>query len=196
MRGLEGRRVAVFVSRDDEEAQKNGAMVVAALEGSGALAHTLSAVDAKDADFYSGASAALVAVGGPTEFKGDPRVVQLAREFLAADKPVAAYGSAISLILAAGGAAARTIACPESLKAPLESAGGTCAKTPLHVDDTLITASDQAGAANFAAEVVRVFSSHLEERAVDEMSDLSFPASDPPATTPATVGKASPEVRE
>jgi len=38
---------------------------------------------------------------------------------------------------------------------------------------------------------VAEFSDLLEEHALDEMSDLSFPASDPPAGTPASVGTGS-----
>lgn len=45
----------------------------------------------------------------------------------------------------------------------------------------------------FAARVVHEFSDLLEEHQLDEMSDMSFPASDPPATSPAAIGPRNPD---
>ena len=42
--------------------------------------------------------------------------------------------------------------------------------------------------ADIATESVRMLTDALEDSQVDEMSDMSFPASDPPATTPASIG--------
>ena len=180
LKGLEGRRLAVFVSRDDAEAEKSATIVRTALQAAGAHVHLLSAADAKDTDFLSSASAGLVAVGGAREFRGDPRVVQLTREYLASDKPVAVLGSAVAIVLAAGGAAARTMACPGSMRPALESAGAQCVQAPVYVDDGLISANDTS-AQEFANQLVRTLSTKLEEREVDTASELSFPASDPPA---------------
>ena len=38
------------------------------------------------------------------------------------------------------------------------------------------------------ADVVRALADRLDDRHVDEMSEMSFPASDPPATTPQSIG--------
>src|SRR5882672_1467652 len=98
--GLEGRRVALFLSPDDESAKRRTAFVTRALEQAGARIHVLSAANTCDADFHGGKYAALVLLGdGPTEAETDPRLVQLTREFLASDKPVAVLGGALSVVL-------------------------------------------------------------------------------------------------
>lgn len=195
LRGLEARRIAVFVERDDEDAQRNAAPIIAELKKAGATLHLLSEASAVDTDFHSGSSAALVVIGGGDTFDSDPRLVQLAREFLAADKPLAVYGSAISLVVEAGGATARSLSAPAGLRSTVEGAGATAVDKPINVDEALISASAEADPAQFAQAVVAQFSERLDERAVDEMSELSFPASDPPAVSPATIGPA-PESRD
>jgi hypothetical protein len=195
MRGLEARRIAVFVERDDAEAQRNAAPVIAALEQAGARLHLLSDAGAVDADFHSGASAALVVVGGGDDFSSDPRLVQLAREFLAGNKPLAVYGSAVSLVIDAGGGAARSLSGAESLRKNIEASGATFVDRAFNVDEALITASERATPEEFAQLVARQFTDQLDEREVDEMSEMSFPASDPPAVSPATIGPA-PESRK
>lgn len=184
LRGLAGRRVAVFAAPNDAN---RAAIVTRSLEQAGARVHVLSGTDASDEDFHGAKYAALVLVGdGGGRFELDPRIVQLAREFLASDKPVAAFGSALNVILEAGGAAGRTLAAHAPLRALLEGAGADLVNDPLHADGTLITAEGSANLSDFAGRVVAEFSDSLEEHAVDEMSDLSFPASDPPAITPGT----------
>lgn len=181
-RGLDGRRVAVYVGSMKNAA---GVGVERALEQAGARVHIL-ADEAQPGDFRGGLYAALVAVGRPTRAEGTARAVQLVREFMATDKPVAIVGDAVELLLASGGAAGRTIASDASRRAMLESAGATAVDTPIHVDDALITAQAAADEPEFASTVVREFSERLDERMVDEMSELSFPASDPPAVSPVT----------
>jgi putative intracellular protease/amidase len=194
LRGLEGRRVALFVSSNDESAKQRTSVVTRALEQAGVLIHVLSAANTSDEDFHSGKYGALVLLGDDaTGSDEDPRLLQLTREFLASDKPVAALGGALSAIIKAGGAAGRTIAAHAPLKALLETAGATHVDEPIQVDGSLITAQGSVKADEFATALVREFSNYLDEHAVDEMSDLSFPASDPPATTPASIGRVAPD---
>lgn len=195
LRGLQGRRVAIVALSETPGGDSAAHPVIQALEQAGAQLQALG-VTAPDEDFQGSRYAALVLSGdGGSRFSDDKRVVQLVREFLASDKPVAAFGSALSAILAAGGATGRSIATHHPLGAELQGAGSTCVDEAICVDEALITAGGHAPVAEFAARVVQELSERLEERAVDEMSDLSFPASDPPAVTPATVGPAAADHR-
>jgi hypothetical protein len=60
----------------------------------------------------------------------------------------------------------------------LERAGGTR-------EDALIVSEDVRADAR---QVVQMLAQRLEEDRVDEMSDLSFPASDPPSISPGSIG--------
>lgn len=194
-RGLDGRRVAAVSGGAEGGVEERLLAVLQPLEQAGALIQRLGG-DSPDEDFHGAKYAAVVLVGDSSAtFSGDPRVVQLVREFLASDKPVAALGSGMSAILAAGGAASRSIAAHAPLAAELEGAGARSTADPMCVDDGLITAGSGMEAAAFGARLARELSEHLDDRAVDEMSDLSFPASDPPATAPARAGRADPEPR-
>lgn len=193
-RGLESRRVAVFIGGDDESAEQHAGAVIRSLEEAGARIHVLKLGKGHDDDWHSALYAALVIVDdGSAAFSGDTRLVQLAREFLVSDKPVAAFGGALWALLKAGGAAGRSMACHGLLKVTLDGAGATCVDEPINVDGAMITARADANVDEFAKRVVREFSNQLEERAVDEMSELSFPASDPPAVTPVKIGRVAPD---
>jgi putative intracellular protease/amidase len=189
-RGLEGRRIALFAAGDDDRV----AVVTRALEGAGAPIHVLKPGEGEDEDWHGARYAALVIIGdSKATFTGEPQLVQLAREFLVSDKPLAVFGSAVMVLLESGGAAGRSMAADGDLKSALEEAGGTCVDEPIHEDESLITAAASANIEEFAKRVVSNFSERLEERATDEMSELSFPASDPPAVAPSTVGRVSPD---
>jgi hypothetical protein len=60
----------------------------------------------------------------------------------------------------------------------LEQAGGAR-------EDAIVLSGDAGGD---GSTVVRLLAERFEDRQVDEMSDLSFPASDPPAINPASIG--------
>lgn len=61
------------------------------------------------------------------------------------------------------------------------------------LDESLLAVRGEGDARAFAADVVREFSERLEEHDLDEMSDQSFPASDPPAVNAGVAGHVSPE---
>jgi len=184
----------VFVS-PKPDASRVG-IVARALQEAGARIHVLSESTASDEDFQGGKYAALVLVGADGgRFEKDQRLVQLARESLASDKPVAVFGSALDVILEAGGVAGRTLAAHGPVKAVLEGAGAELVDEPIHADGSLISAGGSADLAEFAKRSVAEFSDRLEELALDEMSDQSFPASDPPAITPASIGGVAPDGR-
>ncbi|HEU4995948.1 MAG TPA: DJ-1/PfpI family protein [Gemmatimonadaceae bacterium] len=192
MRGLADRRVAVFVASQDDSGQRRADAVIKALVGAGAREDVLSTPGFSDSDFASGRYAALILVGDGGSQAPDPRVVQLAREFLASEKPVAVWG-ALRAILEAGGARGRRVAGDAPLRATLEQAGATWVDEPMFVDEELITAGAGVSGEEFAARVTKEFADRLDERALDEMSELSFPASDPPAVSPSFIGSAGRE---
>ena len=187
-RGLEGRRIALIVPVERGTDRGLEQFVRTALERAGAVVDVREA-GSNEEQLPAGAYAGLVAVAGePGQPVTDARVVQLMREFLASEKPVAAARAALSWVIAAGGAAGRSLAADEGQKAAVEAAGGRRAGTPIHTDGSLVSASSEASEEEFASQVVRDFSRLLDERDVDAMSEQSFPASDPPATSPSSVG--------
>lgn len=193
LRGLEGRRVGlVSLSQDGAKStapDEMGARLIDALRAAGATVDTLTIGDAED-EWHGGRYAALILVGAPeTGSDVHPRQAQLAREFLVSDKPLVAVGGGIRAVLAAGGVQGRRIAADEDLADAIEQAGAEVVPAPIHVDEGLMTARRDVEPAEFATRLVRELAERLDERAVDEMSELSFPASDPPAATPTSVGR-------
>ena len=63
----------------------------------------------------------------------------------------------------------------------------------LQLDESLVAVKGGDDARAFAREVASVFAERQDETAVDEMSDMSFPASDPPSISPGTAGPAPSE---
>ena len=154
LRGLEGRRIALFARGDDGELRRT-------LEGAGAEVVDLSLADVAEEDWHSGKYAALVI--GTCEDAGivHPKALQLLKEFLVADKLVAVFG--------------------QGLRA-LEQAGAVPSDAVL---------AERQGGPEFVQRLVRTFADRLDEAKVDEMSDESFPASDPPAVSPSSAGPAA-----
>ncbi|HMC53680.1 MAG TPA: DJ-1/PfpI family protein [Gemmatimonadaceae bacterium] len=186
--GLDGRRVALFVGSLENKA---GVALQQELERAGARVHVLTdTAGGSPADYHGAVYAALILVDGPegASEAGAAPILQLVREFMASDKPVAASGDAVRLVVQAGGAAGRRVAGDSTLRAALEGAGATVSQRRIEIDEALVTAASSVDPAEFASAVVQAFSERLDDRAVDEMSDLSFPASDPPAATPSTLG--------
>lgn len=194
LRDLDGRRIAVVaVGASAEEGRVE--MVRRALEQAGAEISILQAGKGPDEDWHGGRYAALVVLGGdaPAAASGDQRLTQLAREFLVSEKPVAALGQALNVVIQAGGAEGRTLASDSTFRPAVEAAGAKAVDDPVHTDGCLISAQASADIQAFAEQLVREFTRQLEERDVDAMSEQSFPASDPPATTPASIGHVGPD---
>ena len=190
-RGLEGRRVALMAT-SDAKAQETATAVIAALEAAGAIVQQREHAD--DEEFHGGKYAAVILAGGTDrDFSTDGRLVQLVREFVASDKPVAALGSGLAVVLDAGGAAGRAVVRFDPLKSELEGAGASLISEPMHSDDALFSATSDADPREVASRIVGQLAERFEDRDVDLMSELSFPASDPPAVTPASVGRVAPD---
>ena len=150
LRGLEGRRIALFSRGDDGTLRST-------LTAAGAEVQDLAAGGMNEEGWHSGKYAALII--GTCEDGGvvHPRALQLLREFLVADKPVAVFG--------------------EGVRA-LEQAGA------LREDVVYAEANPEQG----FDRLVAAFSDRLDEAQVDDMSEQSFPASDPPSITPLSTG--------
>lgn len=129
-----------------------------ALEGAGALVEVLSDGQSRSENEWHGGRYAAIVIGGGRDDDLEPQVVQLVREFLLSGKPVVVLGDGLAL---------------------LEQAGGT--------DEDALIVPERAGDGSDAA-VVRLLSDRFDDSQLDEMSDQSFPASDPPATTPGSIG--------
>jgi hypothetical protein len=138
------------------------AVVARALEAEGArVADLHGGLPTRDEDWHGARYAALVIVdAGENVTAKEPRIVQLTREFLLSDKPVCVYGGGIQVLHEAGG-----------------------------VEEDALVAQADGDLKEFALRTVRALTTQLDERQIDEMSDQSFPASDPPSTTPSAIGR-------
>lgn len=193
--GLKGRHVAILAADGVDDAQVNeprqaladAGMVADVLAsrggevrtGSGGALGVSRTFDLCHAADYD----ALVIPGGERGVEtllGEQRALQFVREFMAADKPVAAIAEGVRLLIAADAVAGRAIvAANPELADQLRRAGAKVVEAPLHVDEKLITA--QGGAlADLTPALVQEFANRVDEARVDELSQQSFPASDPP----------------
>lgn len=134
----------------------------ASLEDAGALVELLSDGQSRSEAEWHGGRYAALVVGSGRDDDLEERVVQLVREFLLSGKPVAVTGDGLQLLERSGGAR----------------------------EDALVIPGDARAESGRA--LVSVLEQRLEEDRVDEMSDMSFPASDPPSTTPQSIGPKAP----
>ena len=197
--GLKGRKVAILATDGVEQVELIEPRK--ALDAAGAITHvispkegaiqgvnhdekgdqipvdrTLSAVRASEYD-------ALLLPGGvanPDTLRMDRVAVQFVREFMLAEKPVAAICHGAWLLVEADAVSGRTLTSWPSLKTDIANAGGQWVDLPVSVDDRLITSRKPDDIPAFNAAIVTEFGNRLDEARVDEMSEQSFPASDPP----------------
>lgn len=135
----------------------------------------VSDVSARDFD-------ALVLPGGvrnPDRLRTDATAVAFVRDFMEADKPVAAICHGPWLLVEAGAVAGRTLTSWPSLRTDIENAGGSWVDKEVVVDQKLITSRKPEDLPAFCGKLVSVLSTAIEERRLDRMVEQSFPASDP-----------------
>ncbi len=130
-------------------------------------------------------------VGNPDKLRMNERAVKFVREFFFADKPVAAICHALWLLVEADVVRGRTLTSYPSLRTDIRNAGGTWVDQMVVVDAKLVTSRNVPDLPAFCEKAVQVFSRALEQDVLDEMGEESFPASDPPSTSPTISARAS-----
>lgn len=197
---LKGRRVAILATDGVEQIELEEPRK--ALDAAGALTHLIAPedgsiqamnhdekgaripVDRKLADVRPSDYDALLLPGGvanPDQLRTDERAVQFVREFMLAEKPVAAICHAPWMLVEANAVAGRTMTSWPSLQTDIRNAGGEWVDEKVRIDDRLITSRKPEDLPEFCAAIVREFASAIaaEERA-QLVGEQSFPASDPP----------------
>ena len=205
---LEGRSV-LFIAADGveqveltepwEALEKAGARLTLAAPQAGEIqgvngmdkADTFTAeralADVSVADFD-----ALVIPGGvanPDKLRLDKDAVRLVRDFIEADKPVAAICHGPWLLVEADAVRGRTLTSWPSLRTDIRNAGGTWVDKQVQVDQKLITSRNPGDLPAFCARIIADFSSSIREDQIDSLVEQTFPASDPPPG-PAAIGHA------
>ncbi|HKO15532.1 MAG TPA: type 1 glutamine amidotransferase domain-containing protein [Gemmatimonadaceae bacterium] len=196
---LAGRRVAMLATDGVEQVQLAEAR--AALERAGATVDLLAPtagqiqafkhhdkadrfrVDRSLGDAHAGDYMALYLPGGVISadaLRGDERAVQFVREMMFAGRPVAVIGHGAWLLVEADAVAGRTLTSWPSLRTDLRHAGAHWVDEPVHVDDELISGRGPADIAAFNQRMIAELSNRLYQTRADELSEASFPASDPP----------------
>ena len=134
-------------------------------------------------------------VGNPDKLRMNEGAVRFVKEFFYADKPVAAICHALWLLVEADVLRGRTVTSYPSLKTDIRNAGGAWVDEMVHVDQQLVTSRNVPDLPAFSEKSVQVFARALEQATLDEIGEQSFPASDPPSTSPTVSVRARPEAR-
>jgi protease I len=134
----------------------------------------------------AGASArdfdALVIPGGvanPDKLRTNKDAVNLVRDFMEADKPVAAICHGPWLLVEADAVRGRTITSWPSLQTDVKNAGGAWVDKQVQLDQKLLTSRKPDDLPAFCAKLVDLLTTAIDERRLDKMVEQSFPASDP-----------------
>ena len=197
--GLKGRKVAILATDGVEQVELIEPRK--ALDAAGAVTHVISpkdgaiqgmnhdakgdqiTVDRTLSEVHASEYDALLIPGGvanPDTLRMDRAAVQFVREFMLAEKPVAAICHGPWLLVEADAVSGRTLTSWPSLRTDISNAGGRWVDQPVAVDERLITSRKPDDIPAFNAAIMKEFANRLDDARVDETSDQSFPASDPP----------------
>lgn len=125
---------------------------------------------------------ALVLPGGvrsPDKLRTNAKAIDFVREFMEADKPVAAICHGPWLLVEAGAVKGRTLTSWPSLKSDIVNAGGEWVDKQVQVDQKLVTSRNPDDLPAFCQKLVSMLGDAIDERRLDRMGEQSFPASDP-----------------
>lgn len=126
-------------------------------------------------------------VANPDRLRTNQKAVQFVREFMLSDKPVAAICHGPWMLVEADAVGGRQLTSWPSLRTDIRNAGGEWVDSPVQVDGRLVTSRKPADLPAFNDRMLHVFASGSSESSVDQLSEQSFPASDPPPS-PSTIG--------
>jgi protease I len=205
---LKGRKVAILATDGVEQVELVEPRK--ALDAAGALTHLISPkpgtiqavnhdekgdelpVDRTLSEVKASEYDALLLPGGvknPDTLRMDKQAVQFVREFMLAEKPVAAICHGPWMLVEANALSGRTLTSWPSLKTDIRNAGGQWVDQPVQIDDQLITSRKPDDIPVFSAAIVKEFAKDIEQHRMDEMGEQSFPASDPPPSPTAIGGE-------
>jgi protease I len=125
---------------------------------------------------------ALVLPGGvanPDKLRTNTDAVNFVRQFMEADKPVAAICHGPWLLVEADAVRGRTITSWPSLETDVKNAGGAWVDKQVQIDQKLLTSRKPDDLPAFCARLVDLLTTAIDERRLDKMVEQSFPASDP-----------------
>jgi protease I len=125
---------------------------------------------------------ALVLPGGVANadrLRTNKEAVGFVREFMEADKPVAAICHAPWLLVEADAIRGRTITSWPSLETDVKNAGGAWVDKQVQLDQKLLTSRKPDDLPAFCSQLVSLLATAIDERRLDKMVEQSFPASDP-----------------
>ena len=118
-------------------------------------------------------------VANPDHLRTDEKAVQFVRDFVEADKPVAAICHAPWLLVEAGVVKGRTLTSWPSLRTDVENAGGEWVDREVVTDQKLVTSRKPDDLPAFNRKMVSLFTRAAGESRLDAMVEQTFPASDP-----------------
>jgi protease I len=204
--GLKGRKVAILATDGVEQVELTEPRK--ALDAAGAVTHVIApkggaiqamnhddmgdqiAVDRVLSEAHASEYDALLLPGGvanPDRLRMDKNAVQFVREFMLSEKPVAAICHGPWLLVEADAVAGRRLTSWPSLQTDIRNAGGEWVDAEVQVDHKLVTSRKPADIPAFSAAITREFANRIDEARADELSEQSFPASDPPPS-PTSIG--------
>jgi protease I len=204
--GLKGKKVAIIATDGVEQVELTEPRK--ALDAAGAETHLIAPklgeiqgfkhhdkgdkfrVDRSLADVHASDYQALFLPGGVINsdaLRSEEKAVQFVREMMLSDKPVAVICHGAWLLVEADAVEGRTLTSWPTLKTDIRNAGGSWVDEPVHVDDKLVTSRKPDDIPFFNKRIVQEFGNRIDEARVDQLSESSFPASDPPPG-PSAVG--------
>jgi len=136
---------------------------------------TVDSVNATDFD-------ALMLPGGVVNadaLRMNAAAVEFVRDMAELDRPIAAICHAPWLLVEAGLVRGRQLTSWPSLQTDIRNAGGEWVDREVVVDQRLVTSRKPADIPAFNEKMLKLFERAAEDRALDEMGEQSFPASDP-----------------